>query len=389
MPVAAQSPPPISDLAFLPGDAAVGFSPEQQIRPAIAAGGPGFLVVWQEMRTALSGTTNTPYNGLGGNGWDIYGARLDSDGNLLDASPILITQEGHNQEDPQLAWNGENWLVVWTRERNQWYFDLDSSLRARVSPSGALLDATPIPIRPDGGSNWSAWAPAVASDGGELARRLGGPGGRGRHPLSGARGDPRLAAGIPDRQPAGDPAAVRRPGVRSAHAACGVRGRRVPGGLDGGRAGRSPLPSFHRRPAGARRAAGPRLERRRRAPARHRRRRLPDRDADAPRLPRLPLRSGPRSGRDLDRSRKRLAADRSRSPPGTATTGSSLSPAAPTGRPSRATRRSTSRASTAPAPSSTRRRRGSAPTTKTTTGRRSPAPAEAVSRSRGRRWPAT
>src|SRR5512143_3463002 len=112
-PVAAQSPPPISGLAFLPGDAAVGMAPEQQNRPAIAAGGPGYLVVWQEMRTVLSGTTNTPYNPLGGNGWDIYGARLDADGNLLDSSPILITQEGRNQEDPKVAWNGENWLVVW------------------------------------------------------------------------------------------------------------------------------------------------------------------------------------------------------------------------------------------------------------------------------------
>lgn len=163
-PVEAQSPPPISDLAFLPGNSAVGNAPEEQNRPAIAAGGPGYLVVWQDKRTVLSGFTNMPSNPLGGNGWDILGARLDGDGNLLDASPILITQEGHNQEDPRVAWNGENWLVVWMRERDEWYFDRDL-VGVRVSPAGTVLDPAPIPIRLDAAANWSASAPAVASDG--------------------------------------------------------------------------------------------------------------------------------------------------------------------------------------------------------------------------------
>jgi len=38
--------------------------------------------------------------------------RLDGNGNLLDGVPFVITQAQAGQENPQVAWNGTHWLVV-------------------------------------------------------------------------------------------------------------------------------------------------------------------------------------------------------------------------------------------------------------------------------------
>ncbi len=161
---AAQTPPPIGDLQFLPGDLAAGTAAESQLCPEIAAGGPGYLAVWQDMRPVLCGTTSTPYEPFCGNGWDIYGARFDVEGNLLDESPILIAQEGMNQERPRVAWNGENWLVVYSSQRPDWYF-FEDVVGRRVSAAGVVLDEEPIPIRLDCTNCTPAAAPGVGSDG--------------------------------------------------------------------------------------------------------------------------------------------------------------------------------------------------------------------------------
>jgi len=156
----------LSDLQFLPGDTEIQTSVNDQNFCRIAARGPGFLIVWQDERTNLINFNLVPASPLLGNQTDIYAARLDSAGNLLDDSPIIISNEGTHQTIPDVAWNGENWLVVYTTQRPDWYFFTDL-YATRVSPDGVVLDTPPIPIRLENNSPSNDYGqnPSVSSDG--------------------------------------------------------------------------------------------------------------------------------------------------------------------------------------------------------------------------------
>jgi len=160
----------LSNLQFLPGDNTIETSVNDQSNSRISAGGPGFLVVWEDDRTDLSGFPGTPTNPFMGNQTDIYAARLDSAGNILDDSPIIITNEAIQQTKPEVAWNGENWLVVYVTQRPDWYFFTDI-YATRVSPDGVVLDTPPIPIRLENNSPSNDYGqnPSVSSDGNNWA----------------------------------------------------------------------------------------------------------------------------------------------------------------------------------------------------------------------------
>src|ERR1051325_2215639 len=137
-------------LALPPGDAASGRAAMNQENPQIAAGGGGYLVVWEDSRTNYTGF---PSNALPTDGYasgqtlkDIYAARLDANGQLIDTTPILVAQATFDQSVPQVAWNGQNWLVVWNTERVANYTTTKDVLGARVSPQGVVLDSQPIVI---------------------------------------------------------------------------------------------------------------------------------------------------------------------------------------------------------------------------------------------------
>jgi hypothetical protein len=164
---AAGDPPFLTDLVFLPGDDAVAPAAGAQISPEIAAGGPGYLAVWVDVRTSLTslssfsgGPVFHPYIG---SMWDIYAARLDADGNLIDdQAPIVVAQQILNQGMPDVAWNGENWLVVWSGQEGMACCSDIHLYAARVSPDGVLLDPDPIEVDPV--SDDTYW-PTVGSDG--------------------------------------------------------------------------------------------------------------------------------------------------------------------------------------------------------------------------------
>ncbi len=138
--------------AALPGDTALAPATGKQEKPQIARGGETSLAVWSDTRTALApnGTMTVggggPYAGPGlGTMNDLYAARLDQNGNVIDQHPIVISQASHNQSSPQVSWNGQNWLVVWYQELETDYYNYQ--MRAvRVSPAGVVLDATPMTI---------------------------------------------------------------------------------------------------------------------------------------------------------------------------------------------------------------------------------------------------
>ena len=154
-------------LALLPGDGAIGPAAGNQQYSQIAAGGNGYLVVWEDSRANFgwgAGNAAVPTGSSGGQSLsDIYAARLDANGQLLDATPIVVSQATWDQTRPRVSWNGQNWLVVWTTQRVAGLTSTYDVAAARISPSGVLLDSTPIIV--DGTDSVDEQFPVVSSDG--------------------------------------------------------------------------------------------------------------------------------------------------------------------------------------------------------------------------------
>jgi hypothetical protein len=100
----------------------------EQVFSAVAFRAGEYLVVWRDTRT---GSGPNP-------GTDIYGARVSPQGTVLDPQGIALCTVTNVQGEPAVAFDGQNFLLVWDDGR------LDDSLfhiyGTRVSPSGALLD---------------------------------------------------------------------------------------------------------------------------------------------------------------------------------------------------------------------------------------------------------
>jgi hypothetical protein len=142
----------ISEPSILPGDlgtfAAAG--PQQELR--LSKGAESTLAVWSDGRTMLNSPeagTRSPTNATGdGSQRDVYAARIDQAGRVIDRTPVIVDQGGYTQTDPRVGWNGQNWLVVYTSQKENDYFHYEVRAR-RVSPAGALLDAEPIILDDD------------------------------------------------------------------------------------------------------------------------------------------------------------------------------------------------------------------------------------------------
>jgi hypothetical protein len=115
-----------------------------QAAPRIATDDTTAFVVWYDYRS---------------NSWDIYGARIDEDGNLLDPAGILIETCNENDPYPDVAFDGTNYLVVWHDKEGSDPYDIYG---VRVSKEGELLDDEPLVISDATGSQMN---PHVAFDG--------------------------------------------------------------------------------------------------------------------------------------------------------------------------------------------------------------------------------
>lgn len=98
-----------------------------QTSPAVAWDGTNFLVVWQDLRTGTA---------------DIYGARVSAAGLVLDAAGLVISSAAGGQSAPAVDWDGANYFVVWEDLRT----GPADIYGARVSPTGAVLDAAGIAV---------------------------------------------------------------------------------------------------------------------------------------------------------------------------------------------------------------------------------------------------
>jgi len=117
-----------------------------QEAPAVAWDGNDYLTVWQD--------------GRGAGGDDVYAARADADGTPLDGTGIAVSAGAAPEGEPDVAWNGGVYLVVWQDYRSGTGYDVYA---ARVSAAGAVLDASGIAVSTAAGDQSS---PAVAAGGG-------------------------------------------------------------------------------------------------------------------------------------------------------------------------------------------------------------------------------
>jgi len=114
--------------------------------PAIAFDGTNYLVVWEDYYNENS---------------DIYGSRVSKDGVVLDKDDIAISTAANNQECPAIAFDGTNYLVVWQDSRND-SITQDDIYGARISKDGIVLDKDGIAISTETDYQYN---PDIAFDG--------------------------------------------------------------------------------------------------------------------------------------------------------------------------------------------------------------------------------
>ena len=137
--VTAQSPMVI-DRGLLPGDLLPAASMGSQQDHAAAAGGDQHLAVWSDYRSQNPGNSTNQSAG------DIFGVRIDAQGNPIDQVPFAICVDFGEQRYPTVAWNGQNWLVVYRSQDPVGGYFANRIRAVRVSPTGVILDETPLLI---------------------------------------------------------------------------------------------------------------------------------------------------------------------------------------------------------------------------------------------------
>jgi hypothetical protein len=131
-----------------PQGIAISTAPNYQLGPQVAFGGNIFLVAWTDYRA-------------GGDDDNIYGARVDAAGTVLDSGGIGISTAPNEQWAPSIAFDGTNYLVVFTSQNRPNVSDYNVRA-ARVNAAGTVLDANGFTISLRANDQRS---PALAFDG--------------------------------------------------------------------------------------------------------------------------------------------------------------------------------------------------------------------------------
>jgi hypothetical protein len=111
-----------------------------QANGSAAWNGENFLVVWQDLRE--------------GRYADLYGIRIDTAGEAIDPAVFTICRHQERSENPEVAWNGESFLVVWQDRRNNVDWDIYGTL---VSADGVVSDTNGFAIATVTGSPGNAF----------------------------------------------------------------------------------------------------------------------------------------------------------------------------------------------------------------------------------------
>jgi MYXO-CTERM domain-containing protein len=133
----------VLDLAPIPISAAV----NAQQEPVVAFDGTNYLVAWTDGRSGV--------------GTNVYAARVDPDGDVLDGNGVQLCSASHGQSTPAVAFDGAGYLVVWQDTRQPESFEIYGT---RVTPAGAALDADGV-LLSSGHAGHYAGRPSLAFDG--------------------------------------------------------------------------------------------------------------------------------------------------------------------------------------------------------------------------------
>ena len=113
-------------------------------RPSLVSNGTGFLVAFDDTRAAAG---------------DIYASRLNSNGVSLDPAGFLVSANPvSGQSDASIAFDGTNYLIAWQDTRS----DAGDIYAARVAPSGRVVGRLSIVVSDGVGAQRF---PSVAFDG--------------------------------------------------------------------------------------------------------------------------------------------------------------------------------------------------------------------------------
>lgn len=124
-----------------------------QLSPVAAYDGKGtYLLVWQQGRFYHQSQSA-----------DIVAARVDAKGRVLDRQPIFVCNVDASQEQPRVAYAGGRFLVVWHDLRNGRDWDVYG---ARVTSEGKVLEPGGFLVA--GGPQNQASPVVAAADGGFL-----------------------------------------------------------------------------------------------------------------------------------------------------------------------------------------------------------------------------
>lgn len=102
-----------------------------QLRPVIDYCGTSYLVVWEDWRYYQDSA-------------DIYGARVDTSGSVLDPNGIIITSAQRHQGYPAVTFDGVNYVIVWEDKRNGAYYDIYG---AKLDTSGSVVDTFVLSVQ--------------------------------------------------------------------------------------------------------------------------------------------------------------------------------------------------------------------------------------------------
>ena len=149
----------LSPATLLPGDLAVGPAAGDQLQPVLSRGSSSVLAVWQDGRSNPFDAVLDTQSGM-----DIYAARFDAAGALIDSLPIVVNQDPGYQTSPRAAFNGSEWLVAFTSQVPTEFFWTSAFQAVRVAADGSVLDPVPLSLGVAANSSSTEFF-GVASDG--------------------------------------------------------------------------------------------------------------------------------------------------------------------------------------------------------------------------------
>jgi hypothetical protein len=100
-------------------------APGDQRTPVVTSNGSGYFVAWSDARNRSALPS-------------VYGARVTSEGAVLEPDGVPLSRLPNEQTNPVVAWNGRHHLVAWVDARTG-----EGIYVARVSAGGEVLDAVP------------------------------------------------------------------------------------------------------------------------------------------------------------------------------------------------------------------------------------------------------